>query len=234
MGNNPEYCGILGLSCHMFEIILFDLDGTISDSKEGVTKCTQYALSHFGIEVSDLRQLERFVGPPINTSFVEFYGFNEEDNKKAVALFRERYTEKGKDEHKIYSGMAEAIRALHDDGRVIALATSKLQHFAEAILEEYGIRDCFNVVIGSTLDGTRITKTEVISEIFRILSIDGDMLNRTVIIGDRKYDVEGAKECGISSICVRHGCAEEGELEEAGADYIVETPEELLSLLRKK
>lgn len=215
----------------MKEILLFDLDGTLTDPKEGITKCVQYALSHFDIEVEDLNELMCFIGPPLVESFREFYGFDKAKAELAVEKYRERFKDIGIFENGVYDGVIELLKACKQAGKKLCLATSKPEVFAVRILNKYSMSEYFDEVVGSTLDGTINSKDEVICEAFRRLDISNDKLKSNVImIGDRKHDILGAKKCGIESIGVRFGYAKEGELEEAGADYIVSTVSELKDL----
>lgn len=212
----------------MKKIILFDLDGTLTDPKEGITKCVQYALEYFGISVSDRDNLLCFIGPPLIDSFQDFYGFSLKDAEVAVAKYRERYKDIGIFENGIYDGITDMLDACKKSGKKICLATSKPEVFAKRILEKYGMAQYFDEVAGSTLDGSINEKCDVIKEAFRRMNIcSDDELSQIVMVGDRKHDIIGAKKCKIQSIGVRFGYAEEGELEEAGADYIVDTVEEL-------
>lgn len=215
----------------MKDIILFDLDGTLTDPKEGITKCIQYALAHFGIEVKDLNQLMCFIGPPLIDSFQMFYGFSKEKAEEAVKKYRERFKDIGIFENGIYDGVLELLSECKKAGKTICLATSKPEEFAVRILEKYKMAEYFDEAVGSTMDGSINAKSEVINEAFRRLGIDGNEKKAsTIMVGDRKHDIIGAKQCGIESIGVRFGYAEAGELEEAGADYIVDTVEELKNL----
>lgn len=215
----------------MKDILLFDLDGTLTDPKEGITKSVQYALAHFGIEVKDLNELLCFIGPPLIESFQMFYGFSEEKALEATVKYRERYKDIGIFENGIYDGILELLDACKKAGKKLCLATSKPEIFAVRILERYGMAEYFDEAVGSTIDGSINTKDEVIREAFRRLGINSDEDKaRVIMIGDRKHDIIGAKKCGLSSIGVRFGYAEEGELEEAGADYIVATVDELCKM----
>lgn len=215
----------------MKDIILFDLDGTLTDPKEGITKCVQYALAHFGIDVPNLDDLMCFIGPPLVDSFQMFYGFSEEKAEEAVVKYRERFKDIGIFENGVYDGVLEMLKACKAAGKTIGLATSKPEEFARRILDKYGMAEYFDEITGSTMDGRINAKSDVIMEAFRRMGIDGpDKKERVIMVGDRKHDIIGAKQCGIESIGVRFGYAEEGELEAAGADYIVDTVEELKKL----
>lgn len=215
-----------------FQYLLFDLDGTLTDPKVGITTCVQYALRKFGIEEPDLDKLEGFIGPPLADSFQEFYGFDEEQIECAIRTFRERFSTIGLFENEIYPGMKEMLAHLKAEGKRLAVASSKATVFVNKILQHFEIAQYFDVVMGSELDGTRTKKEEVMEEAIRELC-DGNKLDNdtAVMIGDRKFDIEGAKAFGLASIGVSYGYACPGELEEAGADYIVDTVSELEALL---
>ena len=222
--------------------LLFDLDGTLTDPKEGITKSVQYALQFFGIEEPDLEKLTPFIGPPLKGSFMEFYGFSEEQAEKAVEKYREWFTPKGIFQNKVYEGIPQMLGTLRENGKVLAVASSKPQEFVEKILEHFSIRKYFSVVVGSCMDGTRVEKEEVIEEALRQLEAAAEdekaaaalqdfAVSGTVMIGDRKFDIEGGKAHGLVTVGVSFGYAGEGELEGAGADYIVGTAEELEQVL---
>lgn len=214
----------------MYEFILFDLDGTLTDPKEGITKSVQYALKHFGIE-EDAENLLRFIGPPLQQSFMEYYDFDEEKANLAIAKYRERFSKVGVFENGVYEGVEELLKALKENGKIVAVATSKPEVFARQIIEHYGLSQYFDVIVGSELDGTRSKKAEVIEEVLRQLGISEEEKLHIIMIGDRKHDIIGAKACNLNSIGVEFGYAEENELRLAGADYVVETVQELRCLL---
>ena len=215
----------------MKDIILFDLDGTLTDPKEGITKCAQYALAHFGIKVDDLQELMPFIGPPLIESFQEFYGLSYEQAEEAVLKYRERFKDIGIFENGVYEGGKELLSICKTAGKTVCLATSKPEIYARRILERYELSQYFDEAVGSTMDGSINTKAEVIREAFRRLNIESEADKaKTIMIGDRKHDILGAKACGIQSVGVHFGYAEPGELEEAGADYMVDTIEELKDL----
>ncbi len=202
----------------MFKLILFDLDGTLTDSKEGIINCVKYALESFGIKENDEKKLFKFIGPPLYDSFRGIYGFSHDDAVCAVEKYRERFTNTGIYENTVYSDTAEALELLKSHGKTLALATSKPYVYAERILKNFKIFDYFDYASGAEPDGSKGYKDEVISKVLD--SASAFSLSETVIIGDRENDVLGAKKCGISSIGLRRGYAEKNELETAGADYI--------------
>lgn len=213
----------------MYNTILFDLDGTLTDSKEGITKSVQYALKDFGIEVDNLDQLQPFLGPPLQVSFKEFYGFNNEDTNIAIAKYRERFATIGAFENSVYEGVEELLQDLIGEGKELAIATSKPEVYTLKILERFNLKKYFKVIVGSELDGSRSSKGLVIKEVFKRLKLDN--IDNVVMVGDREHDVIGAKECNIPVIGVKYGYGRDGELEQANADYIVDNIEELRNIL---
>ncbi len=212
----------------MFEYILFDLDGTLTDPKEGITKSVQYALASVDIDEPDLDKLEPFIGPPLHESFMEFYGFDRDMAMKLVEKYRERFNVTGIFENKIYPGIADMLKVLKEAGCKISIASSKPTVLVERILDHFDIRKYFDSVVGSNLDGTRTKKEEVVEEALRQLAC---VKEKTAMVGDRKFDIEGARAFGLIGVGVSFGYAQGNELEEAGADYIVDSVEELQKLL---
>lgn len=214
-----------------YKYLLFDLDGTLTDPKEGITSSVQYALKSFGIDEPDADKLEPFIGPPLRESFMNFYGFEKEKAEEAVAKYREWFVPKGIFQNKLYPGIGEMLAQLKKQGRILAVASSKPRVFVDKILKHFAIEQYFDVVVGSELDGTRDSKEEVIGEALRRLSAADN--TGIVMIGDRKFDIYGGKAYGLVTVGVTFGYAGEGELEEAGADYIAESVEELRRLLNQ-
>lgn len=219
----------------MFNYILFDLDGTLTDPKLGITSSVQYALRALGIEEPSLDKLEPFIGPPLADSFREFYGLDEGQIETAIAKYRERFNDRGIYENEIYPGIAEMLAALKASGKKLSIASSKPTRFVERILDYFDIRTYFDVIIGSNMDGTRSKKEEVVEEALRQMlpseMTPAEKKAAVAMVGDRRFDIEGAREHGITSVGVSFGYAPEGELEQAGADYIVDTVNALLEVL---
>ena len=213
----------------MKDYILFDFDGTVFDTAEGITKCVQYALNKMGIE-AELSELMCFAGPPLVEMFAQKYGMDTEQAKKATELYRERYKPIGWKECKPFEGMHELMLKLKKEGKKLAIATSKPQHLAEQILDAYNMLDDFDIICGAEFDGTRSQKWEVIEFVLNKFGITAD---DAVMVGDRKYDVIGARKCGLDCVGVRFGYAEEGELEEHGVVYVAENTEDLFEYLMK-
>lgn len=215
-----------------YQYLLFDLDGTITDPKVGITTCVQYALEHFGIHEPDNDKLEPFIGPPLQDSFEQFYHMDAETAKQAVAKYRERFQTVGLYENEIYDGMADLLKTLKEGGCRLAVASSKPTVFVKKILEHFDVAQYFDVVVGSELNGSRSKKEEVVQEALRQLDPKGQASSgQMVMIGDRCFDVQGAKAHHLDSIGVAYGYAAEGELQQAGATFVVDTVEELGRLL---
>lgn len=211
------------------KIILFDLDGTLTDSGEGIINSLKYTLTAYGINDYDEKTLNKFIGPPLIESLMEIFGFDELKAREAVEKYREYFREIGILENRLYNGIELLLKSLVTDERKIILATSKAEVFAVRILEHFNISHYFWVVAGSELDGTRIKKSEVIR--FALDKAGIVELSSVIMIGDRKHDILGAKEIGIDSIGVLYGYGNYEELENAGASMIVETVEELRKAL---
>lgn len=216
----------------MKNYLLFDLDGTLTDPKVGICTCVQYALASFGIEEPDLDKLEPFIGPPLKESFMQFYNMSEEQAQEAVEKYRERFRDTGIFENSLYDGIPQLLRTLNSRGMFLAVASSKPTVFVERILEHFEIRKYFKAVVGSELDGTRTEKSEVVEEALKQLFGNAPVeKNKVYMIGDRRFDIEGAKAQGIDSVGVTYGYGGMEELREAKADYIVRSVEELQRFL---
>lgn len=211
----------------MYKYILFDLDGTLTDSKEGIINCLKYAFGKLGDHIPADEKLLRFIGPPLLSSFQEFCGYDEETAQKALGFYRERYQPIGKFENKPAPGAAELCARLKKRGYVLALASSKPEELCVSICEKFGFAPSLTVITGSTPEGG-LTKPDVIRETFRRLGLSEADKAKTLMVGDRKFDVLGAAECGIDCVGVEFfGYAEPGELEQAGAVAVVKTTQEL-------
>lgn len=212
-----------------YSYVLFDLDGTVTDPEEGITKSVQYALQHFSIEVQERRELYKFIGPPLKDSFMEFYGFTEQQAGEALLKYRERFEVTGWRENVVYDGMEKLLRHLRNRGKRIMLATSKPEVFAEQILVYFGLRDYFDFVGGASLDGRRNYKADVIRYVLDANGISSR--EKVVMVGDRKFDILGAKEFGLETVGVLYGYGDREELTTAGADHLVGSVAELEALL---
>ena len=212
----------------MYNYILFDLDGTLTDPKEGITNSVAYALMSYGIKENP-DKLTPFIGPPLHESFMVYYNFDEKKAMEAVDKYREYFADKGIFENKLYPETEDFLKTLRAAGKKIALATSKPEIFAKRILEYFHIDGYFDAVVGSNMDGSRTKKAEVIAEVFeRLQASEGKRPEKSemVMIGDRLHDIAGAAENDIDSIGVTFGYGGYDELYKAGANYIADSFEE--------
>lgn len=206
--------------------ILFDLDGTLTDSGEGIINCAQLALRHFGIQADDRKALRRFVGPPLRESFPRF-GVPEDRVEEAVAVFRGRYLTVGKFENFPYPGIRELLADLKQTGWDLYVATSKPESTAVEILTKFELAGYFTRICGAAMDGVRDSKDAVIAYLLETLPQDVV----PVMVGDTVFDVEGAKVHGIPTIGVTWGYGDAGEMEKAGAVALVDSPSALKTVL---
>lgn len=204
----------------MKRYILFDLDGTLADSMVGVTKAIQAALRSKGIEVADYRDLRALVGPPARGEYIRRYGMTAEQAEEAYHVQTAYYARTGLFENQPYPGMEALLIRLRQAGCTLAVATSKPRVFAERIMEYFGWTDYFDVVMGSELDGPRQKKAEVIEEVLHRLG--NPPMEQVVMIGDRQYDVIGARKFAMDCIGVLYGYGSREELAQAGAAMIVQ------------
>ena len=213
----------------MYDVIMFDLDGTLTDSKIGITKSVQYALTRMGIKEKDLDKLIPFIGPPLILSFKEFYNMDGEQAKQAVHYYREYFSAAGLYENEVYLGIHEMLEQLKSQGKTLIVATSKPTVFSVQIVEHFGLREFFTAVIGSNLDGTRMKKSEVIE--FALSELGAYDSSKIVMVGDRKHDILGAQKNGIDVVGVGYGYGGFDELKEANPTWMVQTVRELQNLL---
>ena len=210
----------------MFQTILFDFDGTVFDTVDGITKSIRYALQKHGTDAG-LSELRCFAGPPLVDKFIEVYGVTKEEAEQLVVDFRERYVPVGVYESAPFPGIRELTELLHAAGKKVGIATSKPQTMAELLLERDGLRNCFDAVAGSDPGLNNNAKWEVVRRAMRACDAEP---GTTVLVGDTRYDVYGAKQAGIPCIGVRWGYAADGELEDLGVP-IAETMDELFLML---
>lgn len=212
----------------MKKYILFDLDGTLTDPMEGICKAAAKGLERFGIE-ADYHELTFFIGPPLMDTYCEHYGMTKEQAQEAIKAFRAYFQPTGIYENEIYPGIEELLQQLTEKGCVLAMATSKPEAFADIILRHFGIRQYIQVLAGATMDEKRTRKEEVLAYALEQLAIPD--LSEAVMVGDRCYDVEGAKAFGLDSVGVLYGYGTRQELETAGASRLAESVEELGKIL---
>ena len=210
----------------MYKYILFDLDGTLTDPAEGITNSVAYSLSKYGIEVSDKKELYKFIGPPLKDSYIEYYGFSESDAVKAIEYYREYFKPKGMFENEVYEGVPELLEEIKQNGKKIILATSKPEVFSTEILKHFDLYKYFDFVSGATLDGTRSKKADIIA--YAISETGITEKEKCLMVGDRAQDINGAIANGIDSLGVLFGYGDREELESAGATYIAESVNDII------
>lgn len=212
-----------------FEYILFDLDGTLTDPALGITNSVQYALKKFGIEVKDRSELYKFIGPPLIDSFMRYYGFEHQKAQLAVDYYREYYSVKGIFENSLLDGTEELLKSLKESGKTVILATSKPEKFARQILEFFKIDKYFDFIAGATMSETRTQKDEVIAYAMERCSISDTA--DALMVGDRKYDIDGAHKLNMKAVGVLFGYGERKELENAKADFLAEDMKALSEII---
>lgn len=215
-----------------YKTIFFDLDGTLTDSSPGILNSVKYALTEMGRKIPDETILGEFLGPPLTDSFRKFCNMTEAEAKEAATLYRSVYKDKCVTENSLYDGIVQTLEQLKNAGKILAVATTKPIFLAEKIVSHYGIREFFTQVCGSAPDGAGGDKALVIKS---ALEVCGETdLSQALMIGDRFYDIEGAKTVGIDSVGVLYGYGSRPELEEAGATYIVSAAAEIAELILRK
>ncbi len=214
-----------------YQNLLFDLDGTLTDPGLGIINSVAYALNKFGITVSDRSALFSFIGPPLIESFMRFYSFSREDAERAVAYYREYFSEIGIFENTPYEGIHSTLEQLRSSGKRLFVATSKPEVYARRITDHFSLTPYFEYIAGASFDETRSEKWDVIR--YALDTCELRDKSRTVMIGDRKHDMLGAQKTGLDAIGVLWGYGDREELASAGATHIVETQEALTALLTK-
>lgn len=209
--------------------VLFDLDGTLTDPALGITNCVMYALEKFNIHPSCREELYPYIGPPLTHSFAQFHGLSAEDAERAVAYYRERFSTVGLYENEVFAGIPALLEELTNNGLTLLVATSKPEEFTNRILEHFDLARYFAFVAGCTLSGLRPTKADVIAYIRE--KYPEISAQNTWMIGDRKFDVEGAHKCGLPAVGVLFGYGDRAEMEAEKADFIVEDIPALRDLL---
>ena len=208
-------------------VILFDLDGTLTDSAEGVIRSVQHMQETMGFKVWETADLKFVVGPPLMKTFTEDFGMDVETAEKAMVVFRARYSTIGMYENKVYAGVEEMLEALKAKGKRMGVATSKKEELAIQILEHFGIAKYFDVIGGDKREVGRNTKAKVMEYVLEALEAEKDDV---IMVGDRLFDIEGAHALGVPCIAVEYGYGDREEFEQYGADYIVAKTEEVVDL----
>ena len=211
-----------------FNSAIFDLDGTIMDSAQGIVRSVEYALDKMGVTEYDRQTNLRFIGPPLVDSFMEYYSMSEEDALRAVAFYRERYSVTGIYEARMYDGVRELLTELKNLGVKLYIGSSKPEKYVRMILEKQGILDLFDYVAGATFDESRNNKEQVLTYLFEQVEIDK---KSAVMIGDRYHDIDGAHYVKIPCIAVLYGFGNEAEFKKHGAEYIAADTDEILKII---
>lgn len=211
-----------------YNTIIFDLDGTITESELGITNSIKYSLNFFGIE-KERESLKRHIGPSLSITFREYLGDDEEKIKLAIEKYREYYISGGMFENIVYEGVENTLKKLKERGKTVILASSKPMVFCQQILEHFNLDKYFDFIGGSNLDETRTKKVEVIK--FSLENINKKADDNALMVGDRRYDIIGAKELNIDSVGVLYGYGDYEELKDAGATYIIEHVDDLLDIV---
>ena len=213
----------------MYKYILFDLDGTLTDSAPGIIRCVQYALEKCGKGTCPDRELLPFIGPPLTESFQKICGMTAAEANTALEYYRERFACVGMYENSVYDGIPELLQNLRQAGKTLAVATSKPQLYAEKILEHFGLAAHFSTIAGPGFNGELPTKADVISEVLQRLHLTAADKNAAVMLGDREHDAIGAQQNKIAIIGAGYGSP--GELSAAGVRQIVSTPQDFADFL---
>ena len=211
----------------MYKAIFFDLDGTLTESGEGITKSVQYALEKLGKPEEDLDNLSVFIGPPLMEQFMKYADVDETEARRAVEYYRERYAVKGIFENRPYDGVENLLRELKGRGYILAVASSKPEYYVTKILDYFNLSSYFEVVVGSEMNGARTSKTEVIEEALKRLNMS-DRRKEVLMVGDKEHDVLGARAAGLACVAVGYGYGTKEELTAAQPLKIVASIEELL------
>lgn len=208
--------------------ILFDLDGTLTDSQEGIMNSIEYAMKHFGIRVEDRSQLRPFLGPPLADSMEKYYGFDRDKGQEFVVKYRECFDQRGWAENRVYPGVEAMLQALREHDCRLYVATSKPETAARRILKHFELSHYFEYIGGASLDSSRVHKGDVIRY---VLDTNQLTAGAVMMVGDRENDVRGAKENALECIGVLYGYGDRRELEQAGADHLAETAQKVAELL---
>lgn len=215
----------------MYDYLLFDLDGTLTDPAQGITNSFIHALKYFGIEIPSYEKLCTYIGPPLPLTFKKEYGFDDEKATLGVTKYREYFADKGLFENKVYPGIPELLQQLKDMGKHLLVATSKPEVYSKKIAEHFDFAKYFDFICGCNMDETRSTKAEVIEYALDLANVSEEGKSKVLMIGDREHDIIGAKQNGLKSCGVLFGYGSKEELEKAGANYIIQKPEDLLNII---
>lgn len=211
-----------------FDYVLFDLDGTLTDSYNGITNAVSYSLAKSGVTPPPRAELRYFVGPPLIETFSEMWNGDIQKAEQSVAFYREYYSERGWSESSVYDGVPQMLQSLYESGLKLLVATSKPEYFTNRIIAHFGLDKYFCFVAGATLDNKRATKADVIAYGVKCAGVD---VTRAVMVGDRDLDILGAKTNGLKSIGAVYGYGGKQELSSAGADFLADTPNDITEII---
>lgn len=215
-----------------YDFVIFDFDGTVVDTGEGILKSLQYSFKEMGREVPDLSELKRFIGPPIYYSYTNFYGVSEEEVGMYIQKYRERYKVKGIYECALYEGMTELLKNLRSEGIKIGVASSKPEHLIYSVADHLGITDLFDAIVGVKIDDSNhSSKTQLILDAMK--KMGATQKEKVLMVGDRLYDLDGAAGAGVDSCGALWGYGSKEEFLEHNATYIVEKTAEVLEIAKK-
>lgn len=214
-----------------FQYLFFDLDGTITQSDPGIINSVKHALTKMGYEIGCEEKLRTFIGPPLKDSFMKEYGMSEEEAERGIVCYREYYTVNGIFENSVYDGMIQTLEELKAAGKTLIIATSKPEKFAKMIADHFDFAKYFDLICGATMDEKRVKKDEVIAYALSSMNIAEEAYSNVLMIGDRKHDILGGKKNGLKTMGVLFGYGDRAELEEAGADYIVENASDIAKVI---
>lgn len=213
--------------------VLFDLDGTLSDSSEGIINTFKHTLSEMNYEIPEYDVLYSFIGPPIAETFSKTLGMSDEEVKQAVSIFRPFYGKDAKFQNSLYEGVREMLKALHDAGFLIGLATSKQELYSDQILQHFGIREYFSIVVGASIDDKFSKKFDIMERAIELAKEQYD-IDEIWMVGDRSYDMESSVKLGVEAIGVTYGFGSEEEVVSTGADVVCHSPKEVQEYLLSK
>lgn len=211
-----------------YQYLLFDLDGTITNSEEGILNSIRYSLRKHGREIPTDDILRTFVGPPLKESFINTFDLDDVTADMFVTSFREYFAEKGLYENQVYDGIEAVLAQLVQDGCILYVATSKPEKFAHKVLQHFDLDKYFAGIYGASMDSSRSKKGDVIH--YALTEAGITELEKTAMIGDTKFDILGAYENGLASIGVLWGIEDKASLEQAQATFIIEEPSDLLAI----
>ncbi len=214
-----------------YKYIVFDLDGTLTDPYEGITNSVRYAMKQMKKPIPEGVELGIFIGPPLYYSFEHYMGLTKEESIEAVDQYRVYYKDKGLYENIIYDGISDLLSDIRKSGGMALVGTSKPQVFAEEVLRDVKIHQYFNAISGADMREAHSSKEEIIRRSMNLAGIPESEYKYCLMVGDRKFDIEGATLCGIDSVGVTWGYGDRAELEAEGATYVVDTVEELRKII---